>query len=276
MGKLHYDVAAASDVGVARLNNEDAFFVNPNDGLFLVCDGMGGEQSGEVASRIAVQTIPSIIGDSAYFYHDEVDDFFSPLEQCALISDQTKFGDSNRVSPTSKLLSSAIKAANREIYLASQTIETQRGMGTTVAAILISGSSATVAHVGDSRVYLMRNTSLELLTLDHSVAVEHVRAGMLTDIGLQPSYQNYLTRALGPAAEVTPDTREISVRDGDLFLLTTDGLTGSVKDDEILGILVTQTDLHDACLCLIDFAKHKSSKDNITCVLIRVLSTAQL
>jgi PPM family protein phosphatase len=276
MRKLRYDVAAASDVGVVRLNNEDAFFFNSNDGLFLVCDGMGGEQSGEVASRIAVQTIPSIISDDAHFYHDEVDDFFSPLDQRALISDQTKFGNSGRVSPTSKLLSSAIKAANREIHLASQTIETQRGMGTTVAAILISGSSATVAHVGDSRVYLMRNTSLELLTLDHSVPVEHIRADMLTDIGLQPSYQNYLTRALGPAPEVTPDTREISVRDGDLFLLTTDGLTGSVKDDEILGILVTQTDLHDACLCLIDFAKHKGSKDNITCVLIRVLSTAQL
>ena len=142
MGKLHFDVAAASDVGVVRRNNEDSFFCNSAAGLFLVCDGMGGEQAGEVASQIAVQTIPSIIADTGTLYYDEVDDFFSPLERQEQIgSPQLEFADTDRLSSgTGELLASAIRAANREIYLASQTIEkTQRGMGTTVAAILVSG-----------------------------------------------------------------------------------------------------------------------------------------
>jgi serine/threonine protein phosphatase PrpC len=270
MGKLHCDVAAASDVGVVRLNNEDAFFCGPDAGLFLICDGMGGEQAGEVASRIAVQTIPSVVGDRADFYYDEVDDFFSPAEQHTIHSAQSKLGHTTSFSRASELLVSAIKAANREIYLASHAVETQRGMGTTVAAILISCASATIAHVGDSRVYLMRDNSLELLTLDHSVAAEQMRAGMTRDMVLHSPYQNCLTRALGPAAEVTPDLREIEVRDDDLFLLATDGLTGTVADEEILHILTTQTSLHNACLCLIDAAKHRGSRDNITCTLVRV------
>jgi protein phosphatase len=274
MGKLHFDVAAASDVGVVRRNNEDAYFCNSAAGLFLVCDGMGGEQAGEVASQIAVQTIPSIIAETGRLYHDEVDDFFSPLEQDDQInSPQSEFADGDRLSGAGELLASAIRAANREIYLASQAVEAQRGMGTTVAAILVSGSCASVAHVGDSRVYLMRKASLKPLTLDHSVAFEQLRAGMSSDLVLQSPYQNYLTRALGPEAEVTPDTLEIAVGEDDVFLLATDGLTGSVKDDEIQNILATKPDLHDACLCLIEAAKQRGSRDNVTCVIIRVQSS---
>src|SRR3982751_2450142 len=206
MGKLRYDVAAASDVGVVRLNNEDAFFCDSDSGLFLVCDGMGGEQAGKVASRIAAQTIPSFIGERVSFYHDDVDAFFSRGGGDESIhSSNSKVGDTDNLFRPSRLLSSAIKTANREIHLASQAIETQRGMGTTVAAVLISDATATLAHVGDSRVYLMRNSSLELLTLDHSVAVEQMRAGMRSEMALRSPYQNYLTRALGPAVEVTPE-----------------------------------------------------------------------
>jgi protein phosphatase len=169
------------------------------------------------------------------------------------------------------LLRLAINAANREIHLASQSIETQHGMGTTVAAVLITDNSATIAHAGDSRVYLLRNGSVELLTNDHSVVAEQVRAGAIPkEMVPRSPYQNYLTRALGPSEEVQPDVREIGVHDGDLFLLTTDGLTGPVSEEEMRDIIDQCLNLTDACLLLVDQAKRNGSTDNITCVLVRV------
>jgi len=136
---------------------------------------------------------------------------------------------------------------------------------------LITDNSATIAHAGDSRVYLLRNGSVELLTNDHSVVAEQVRAGAIPqEMAPRSPYQNYLTRALGPSQDIQPDVREISVRDGDLFLLTTDGLTGPVGEEEIRDIVDKCLNLSDACLLLVDQAKRNGSTDNITCVLVRV------
>jgi serine/threonine protein phosphatase PrpC len=204
METLQCEVGAASDVGVVRLNNEDAYVCDSDTGLFLVCDGMGGEQAGEVASQLAAQSILSVVRSSGRRRRDEIDDFFAPLnqnEELQADSDiSSRLTDSTCSSREGELLRFAIKAANREIHLASQSIETQHGMGTTVAAVLITDNSATIAHAGDSRVYLLRNGSVELLTNDHSVVAEQVRAGAIPkEMVPRSPYQNYLTRALGPS-----------------------------------------------------------------------------
>jgi serine/threonine protein phosphatase PrpC len=276
METLQCEVGAASDVGVVRLNNEDAYVCDSDTGLFLVCDGMGGEQAGEVASQLAAQSILSVVRSSGRRRRDEIDDFFAPLTEGDALqarSGSSDLGLADGACPSreGELLRFAINAANREIHVASQSTETQHGMGTTVAAVLITDNSATIAHAGDSRVYLLRNGSVELLTNDHSVVAEQVRAGAIPkEMVPRSPYQNYLTRALGPSEEVQPDVREISVHDGDLFLLTTDGLTGPVSEEEIRDIIDQCLNLTDACLLLVDQAKRNGSTDNITCVLVRV------
>jgi serine/threonine protein phosphatase PrpC len=218
----------------------------------------------------------SVVRSSGRRRRDEIDDFFAPLNENEELPTGSNSSSPDLTASTCSsreggLLRFAINAANREIHLASQSIETQHGMGTTVAAVLITHNTATIAHAGDSRVYLLRNGSVELLTNDHSVVAEQVRAGAIPqEMAPRSPYQNYLTRALGPSEEVQPDVREISVHDGDLFLLTTDGLTGPVSEEEIRDIVDKCLNLTDACLLLVDQAKRNGSTDNITCVLVRV------
>jgi len=263
------DVAATTDVGLVRLNNQDAFVCDSGAGLFLVCDGMGGEHAGEVASNLAVHTILSVVRKGEDTPYDDIDDLFF---QSVPTHNSNSGGDSAAPGGSGKdLLSSAIRTANREIHIMSEAIVTQRGMGTTVAAVLIKGRSATVAHAGDSRVYLLRDGSLQPLTQDHSVVAEQVRAGIISQEMAQHSpYKSYVTRALGPAEDVQPDVSEIGLRDGDLFLIATDGLTGPVSDHEMLAILDGSPSLNEACLMLIEAAKRNGSTDNITCVLVKV------
>jgi serine/threonine protein phosphatase PrpC len=278
MDKLLYEVAALSDVGVVRLNNEDALFSDCRRGLFLVCDGMGGEQAGEVASGLAVSTISSIVCSNPPRRLDEVDQLFSPIEKqpaphTHLI--RSNVTDAASLSPESQLMKMAIEAANDKIHVASERVEVQRGMGTTVAAVLIESAMATVAHVGDSRVYLLRDNSLKLLTEDHSVGAEQLRAGLSEEAVRQLPYKNFLTRALGPHASVEPEITELCVHDGDSFLLATDGLVGPVSEGEILRILETCPSHEDACQYLIEAAKNNGSTDNITCVLVKVQTSAE-
>jgi serine/threonine protein phosphatase PrpC len=272
MDKLLYEVAAATDVGTVRLNNEDAVFSCPNRGLFLVCDGMGGEQAGEVASRLAVTTISSVICDNPPRRLDEIDQLFSPLQEQAPHTHSCRMDVTDRatLSDESQLMILAIEAANDEIHAVSEIEETQRGMGTTVAAILITSAIAAVAHVGDSRVYLLRDNTLQALTKDHSFGAEQLRAGVSEEAVRQLPNKNFLTRALGPNLEVEPEISEVCVHDGDSFLLATDGLVGPVTDNEILRILEMYPSNEDACRCLIEAAKNNGSNDNISCVLVRL------
>lgn len=272
MDKLLYEVAAATDVGTVRQNNEDAVFCDPNRGLFLVCDGMGGEQAGEVASQLAVTTISSVICDNPPRRMDEIDQLFSPLEEQASHTHSCRMNVTDRatLSDESQLMILAIEAANDEIHAVSEIEEAQRGMGTTVAAILITSAIATVAHVGDSRVYLLRDNTLQALTKDHSFGAEQLRAGVSEEAVRQLPNKNFLTRALGPNLEVDPEISEVCVHDGDSFLLATDGLVGPVTDYEILRILEMYPSNEDACRCLIEAAKNNGSNDNISCVLVRL------
>jgi serine/threonine protein phosphatase PrpC len=272
MDKLLYEVAAATDVGTVRLNNEDAVFSCPNRGLFLVCDGMGGEQAGEVASRLAVTTISSVICDNPPRRLDEIDQLFSPLQEQAPHTHSCRMDVTDRatLSDESQLMVLAIEAANDEIHALSEIEEAHRGMGTTVAAILVTSAIATVAHVGDSRVYLLRDNTLQALTKDHSFGAEQLRAGVSEEEVRQLPNKNFLTRALGPNLEVEPEISEVCVHDGDSFLLATDGLIGPVTDYEILRILEIYPSNEDACRCLIEAAKNNGSNDNISCVLVRL------
>jgi serine/threonine protein phosphatase PrpC len=272
MDKLLYEVAAATDVGTVRQNNEDAVFCDPNRGLFLVCDGMGGEEAGEVASQLAVTTISSVICDNPPRRMDEIDQLFSPLQDQAPHTHSCRMNVTDRatLSDESQLMILAIEAANDEIHAVSEIEETQRGMGTTVAAILITSAIAAVAHVGDSRVYLLRDNTLQALTKDHSFGAEQLRAGVSEEAVRQLPNKNFLTRALGPNLEVEPEISEVCVHDGDSFLLATDGLVGPVTDNEILRILEMYPSNEDACRCLIEAAKNNGSNDNISCVLVRL------
>jgi serine/threonine protein phosphatase PrpC len=272
MDKLLYEVAAATDVGTVRLNNEDAVFFCPDRGLFLVCDGMGGEQAGEVASQLAVATISSVVCDNPPRRLDEIDQLFSPLQEQAPHTHSCRMDVTDRatLSDESQLMILAIEAANDEIHALSEIEEAHRGMGTTVAAILITSAIATVAHVGDSRVYLVRDNTLQALTKDHSFGAEQLRAGESDEAVRQLPNKNFLTRALGPNLEVEPEISEVCVHDGDSFLLATDGLIGPVSDYEILRILEMYPSNEDACRCLIEAAKNNGSSDNISCVLVRL------
>jgi protein phosphatase len=239
---------------------------------------MGGEQAGEVASGLAVSTISSLVCDNAPRRLDEVDQLFSPLKtQPAPHTHlfRSNLTDPASLSPESQLMKLAIETANDKIHLAAGTTEDQRGMGTTVAAVLIESATATVAHVGDSRVYLLRDNSLKLLTEDHSVGAEQLRAGVSEEAVSQLPFKKFLTRALGPNASVEPEITELCVHDGDSFLLATDGLIGPVSEGEIFRILEMCPCHEDACQCLIDAAKNNGSSDNITCVLVKVQTAVE-
>jgi serine/threonine protein phosphatase PrpC len=272
MDKLLYEVAFATDVGTIRLNNEDALFCDPDRGLFLVCDGMGGEQAGEVASQLAATTISSLVCSNPPRRLDEVDQFFFSLQQDPPHTHSCRIDVTDRatLSDESQLMILAIEAANDEIHTLSEIEETHRGMGTTVAAILITSAIATVAHVGDSRVYLLRNNSLKALTKDHTFGAEQIRAGVSGETVHQLPNGNFLTRALGPNLKVEPEISEVCVHGGDAFLLATDGLIGPVSDHEILLILEIYPRNEDACRCLIEAAKNNGGSDNISCVLVRL------
>lgn len=242
-----------SHVGRQRQHNEDSYRVDEAARLFLVADGMGGHAAGEIASRIAAESVAEFVA------HTEQDDGTWPYAY-----DETLTRATNR-------LMAALKLANTRVLEAMRKDSRLRGMGTTVVASLIDGNSISVAHVGDSRGYLIRNEAIERITDDHSWVFEQVQAGMLSaDEAERHPLRNVITRALGGALTVVPDASEIDLRDGDIFILCSDGLTGMVPEPEILRIVLEcKDDLELACQKLIDCANERGGYDNITAVLIK-------
>ncbi len=239
---LHYVAAAATDRGRKRSSNEDAFGYSVEDGVFVVCDGMGGAAAGEIASSIAV---------------DEV------LQRLSVD------GRGESLS-TPQTAVDAICAANDAIYSRSQRNPRLSGMGTTLVALAVQESHAWVLNVGDSRCYRFRHKRLEQLTLDHSLVEEQVRMGRMTRTQAHRSpFKNVITRALGTQKCVTPDVFGIETEPGDLFLLCTDGLTRELADKEIEELLANGLSLDGVCSRLVEAAKKAGGHDNITCVLVR-------
>jgi PPM family protein phosphatase len=237
---LHYVAAAFTDRGRKRTSNEDAFGFSVDDGVFVVCDGMGGAAAGEIASSIAVDEVLHLLAGR---------NGNSPLPAAAL---------------------NAIVAANNAIFARAQRNQRLSGMGTTLVALTVQDSHVWVLNIGDSRCYRLRNNRLEQLTLDHSLVEEQVRLGRMTRTEAHRSpFKNVITRALGTQARVTPDVFGLEAEPGDLFLLCTDGLTRELADHEIESLLTTGQPLEEICSRLVDEAKKAGGHDNITCLLVR-------
>jgi PPM family protein phosphatase len=247
--------AVLSHPGLRREANEDTVCARPDLGLFIVADGMGGHAAGEVASRIASQVIETFIAD-------------------------TRNADSNTTWPfpydpdisfDGNRLTAAFRLANRRLATAMQDDEKLRGMATTAAVVLANKGKPVVAHVGDSRVYLLRDGTLTQITEDHSWVNEQVRAGVLseTDARHHP-WRHVVTRALSGGEDPGVDVQELDVKAGDRILLCSDGLSGVVPPDRVAAIMGRQAPLADICQDLIDAANHAGGPDNITVAMLQV------
>jgi protein phosphatase len=242
---VHYTAAAITDRGRKRSSNEDAFAFSVEDGVYVVCDGMGGAAAGEIASSLAV---------------DEV---------MRLLTDQGQDGN-GRHSELPEAAEKAILAANDLIYSRAQRNNRLSGMGTTLVALTVKDRHAWVLNIGDSRCYRLRKGLLEQITIDHSLVEEQVRMGRMSRAeALRSPLKNVITRALGTQREVTPDVFELEAEPGDLFLLCSDGLTRELSDPFIHTLLTPAVSLEDLCASLVNAAKKAGGHDNITCLLVR-------
>ena len=241
-----------SDVGRVRSNNEDCFRIVPELGLFVLSDGMGGEAHGEIASALAVETV---------------------VKHCIE-------GENNPASPTfgetqagwsarTKRLSSAIHLANKKIFDSAAEHPEQSGMGATLTAAWLSESRLSIAHVGDSRAYLLRTGALQQLTNDHSLVAEQVRRGILTAAQADESeMQSVLLRALGANPEVEVDAEDHILFPRDTLLLCSDGLTRMVTEPEIAGTLQSEPDPSAASEKLVALANERGGGDNVTVIVV--------
>jgi protein phosphatase len=242
-------VGARTDVGRVRPQNEDAYMSRAEDGLFVVCDGMGGAPAGEVASEMAIQAIARELKGHA--------------------EDQEL--TSSPFLPHTERLVNAVRQSNEFIYGEALRNPRQAGMGTTIVGAWIREQVAGVAHVGDSRAYLWHDDRLEPLTRDHSLMEAHIAAG-LADEGrnLPVEQQNMLVRVLGREPIVDVDVREVRVQSGDYVLLCSDGLTRMVPEHEVAWAIRTLQDPQEICDHLIATANSNGGADNITVVVVEV------
>jgi PPM family protein phosphatase len=243
-----------SDLGRVRTNNEDCFRIVEPLNLFVLSDGMGGEAHGEVASALAVETIVKHCLEAA-------DDSSTPM-----------IGDVDPGwSEKTKRLASAVHLANKNIFEQAEQHPEQHGMGATLTAAWIDGSRLSLAHVGDSRAYLLRGGTLQQLTSDHSLVAEQVRRGILTAAEAEESeMQSVLLRALGAQQKIEVDADEHPLFARDVLLMCSDGLTRMVIEPEIAGTLQAETDPTKAAEKLIALANERGGADNITVIIIRV------
>ncbi len=239
---VHYLASALTDRGRKRPSNEDAFGYSVEDGVYVVCDGMGGAAAGEIASSLAVD------------------------EMLRLLAGRSQNGSAQLPNAAQQ----AILAANEVIYSRAQRNQRLSGMGTTLVALTVEERHVWVLNIGDSRCYRLRNRRLEQITLDHSLVEEQVRAGRMTRAEATRSpLRNVITRALGTQCRVTPDVFELEAEPGDLFLLCSDGLTRELSYADIESLLANDLPLEEVCLRLVNAAKKAGGHDNITCLLVR-------
>jgi serine/threonine protein phosphatase PrpC len=243
-----------TDVGRVRTNNEDCFKIVEPLNLFVLSDGMGGEAHGEIASAMAVETVVKHCLDME-------------ANPAAQVIGPTQPNWSART----KRLSTAVHLANRKIFKSAEQNPDQHGMGATLTAVWIEGAKLSIAHVGDSRAYLLRGGSLLQLTRDHSLVAEQVRRGILTAAEAEESdMQSVLLRALGAQAEIEVDAEEHTLFPRDALLLCSDGLTRVVTEPEIAGTLQAETNPGKAAEKLAALANERGGPDNITVVIARI------
>lgn len=231
--------AGMSDVGRERDHNEDSYAVEDALGLYIVADGMGGHQAGEVASALAISTVVEYIEN-----HPDEQDRLSVLAEATRVSNTRVIEEGTR---------------NRK----------RKGMGSTLVAMIRDRDDLGIAHVGDSRCYRLRGERFERMTRDHSLIEELAGDDPVAHAALG-GYSNVITRAIGTAPDTEPDVRREKLVVGDTYLLCSDGLSGVVKDPEIAKVLLAQPDLAEACRELVRLANEGGGPDNISTVLIRI------
>lgn len=244
---LKLEVAALTDIGCKRTNNEDCFGYDLSSQIYVVCDGMGGLAAGEVASSTAVS---------------ELLQFFNQSAAPGVESEQRLYR--------------AILHANRLVCALAQSREDLHGMGTTLVSACVDDHKLVIGNVGDSRAYFLRNGQCVQITHDHSYIAEQVRKGVISveEAGSSP-LQSLITRAIGTAESVEPDIFTAAIQPGDMVLLTTDGLTRYADSEAIANLVLASSGLQSACQALIDTAKQQGAVDNVTCVLLRFSEDSQ-
>ena len=246
-------VGAATNNGRVRELNEDVYAVRPAQGLFVVCDGMGGAPAGEVASQIAADTIVRQLTETA-----------TPPA-----ADQ----DDARYLPETSRLAQAVRVSNDVIYRQGETDPKQAEMGTTVVGAWVKHHVASVAHVGDSRAYLWRRGDLEALTRDHSVIESLLGEGVVdTDNSVPADQRDMLVRVVGGEPDVKVDVREVPLQSGDYLLLCSDGLSRMVPEITLRDTISRIRDPQRICDALVDAANRNGGTDNITVVIVEIVS----
>ena len=250
--KLQY--AGATHVGMKRDHNEDNFALYPDMNLFVVADGMGGHSSGEVASRIAVDTLKTFFQDT-----EDDEDITWPYKQNKALG-----LDANRFV-------SGIKLANRNIFETALADPRFKGMGTTFVGLMTTDKNALIAHVGDSRCYRLRGDDLVQLTEDHSLLNDYKKIQKMTpEEEANFPHKNIIVRALGMKDSVEVDIRDDGPQLGDILLLCSDGLSGEITDEEMRELLLEHRDDLDKCVeMLIQAACNNGGKDNVTVILVK-------
>lgn len=247
-----------SDVGRKRQINEDAYFRDDARGFYIVADGVGGHNKGEIASREAVEQLRSYV----YGAQRELD----------RLVERVTFGDSEAIWEIRRLLESGVKNACYMVFGMAELDPEKKGMSTTLSALLIRAGMAFAVHVGDSRVYRVRRDAVLQLTEDHTLINYKVKHGMMTKQEAEKAAgKNVITRAVGHKDYVQVDTADIDIAAGDRFLLCSDGLHGYFNSDKDVADLCSEGDLEECAESAIALANQRGGKDNITAVVIEVL-----
>lgn len=249
------DYAARSDPGLVRRKNEDSLFADPGYGLFILADGMGGYDAGEVASQMATSLLSSKLKEIFQLYPEYAANYKS------------------RQSLLQRGLIENIASINTAIYDATDHGSPLFGMGTTLLVTIFCDDHVLVAHVGDSRCYRLRKELLTLMTRDHSLVQEHIDGGLISaEEARYVDYRNLLTRAIGIDRQVQPELHVHQTEPGDVYLLCSDGLYDMVAETEMRQILLTHADdLVGAAGTLIELANEYGGEDNISVLLVKVL-----
>ena len=244
--------SSITDVGRRRKSNEDSLFVNDDIDLYVVADGMGGHQAGEVASRIVVESIRDYM---MKFKEKTIDEEINDIDKT--------------LSEEAKHLYSSVHQANIKVYLLSKSNESYKGMGSTVSAVYFTDSTLIAINVGDSPIYLIRKGDIKTLSVCHTMMAELEAMAPKKAEPLGKQYRHMLTRAMGVNETVKPDICELQVFKGDTLVISSDGLSDKVSPEEILDV-VNNEEPDKACRHLVDLANERGGEDNITVVILNI------
>lgn len=255
---MKLESVARTDVGRKRQINEDAFFRDDERGFYVVADGVGGHNKGEIASREAVEQLRMWV--------------FGATREIDRLGEAIEAGDTEQVWEIRRLLESGVKSACYMVFGMAELDPEKKGMSTTLSALLVRAGLAFAVHVGDSRVYRVRSSSVLQLTEDHTLINYKVKHGMMTKAEAEKAAgKNVITRAVGHKDYVQVDTADIDIARGDRFLLCSDGLHGYFSSDKEVDDLCGEGGLEECADAAIALANQRGGKDNITAVVIEVV-----